>query len=66
MSLIVPAVGHGYEFKDQDILYRFVMDENDNERPGKKAYSEEDLDDVLLMLSRSGLDAQLRMALRKP
>lgn len=63
---VITQVGHGYEFKDQDILYRFVMDENDNERPGKEVYSEEDLDDVLLMLSRSGLDAQLRMALRKP
>ena len=66
MSLVIPLVGHGYEFKDQDILYRFVADENNNERLGKEAYSEEDLDDVLLMLSRSGLDAQLRMALRKP
>ncbi|RMX42304.1 hypothetical protein pdam_00009874, partial [Pocillopora damicornis] len=63
---VITQVGHGYEFKDQGILYRFVMDENDNERPGKETYSEEDLDDVLLMLSRSGLDAQLRMALRKP
>ena len=59
-------MGHEYEFKDQDILYRFVVDQNDSERPGNDSYSEEDLDDVLLMLSRTGLDAQLRMALRKP
>ncbi|KAJ7389806.1 Rap guanine nucleotide exchange factor 4 [Desmophyllum pertusum] len=43
----------------------FVVDEKQGERPGEEPYSEEDLDDVLLMLSRSGPDAQLRMALRK-
>ena len=33
--------------------------------PGDEEYTEEDLDDALLMLSRSGPDAQLRLALRK-
>jgi len=54
------------EFKDKDILYRFSVDEKEGERPGdEEEYTEEDLDDVLLMLSRSGPDAQLRLALRK-
>ena len=53
------------EFKDKDILYRFGVDAKDDERPGDEEYTEEDLDDVLLMLSRSGPDAQLRLALRK-
>lgn len=57
--------GSECEFKDKDILYRFGVDAKEDERPGDEEYSEEDLDDVLLMLSRSGPDAQLRLALRK-
>ena len=59
------AVGHECEFKDTDNLYRFAFDEEGSEGPGDGTYSEEDLDDVLMILSRSGPDAQLRMALRK-
>ena len=54
------------EFKDEDTLYQFVFDAKEAERPGDETYTEEELDDVLIMLSRSGPDAQLRMALRKP
>ena len=59
------AVGHECEFKDTDNFYRFAFDEEESEGPDDEAFSEEDLDDVLIILSRSGPDAQLRMALRK-
>lgn len=58
--------GSECEFKDKDILYQFSVDEKEEgEKPGDEEYTEEDLDDALLMLSRSGPDAQLRLALRK-
>ena len=63
--LFLFSVGHECEFKDTDNLYRFAFDEEGSEGPGEETYSEEDLDDVLIILSRSGPDAQLRMALRK-
>jgi len=63
--LFLFAVGHECEFKDTDNIYRFAFDEEESDGPGDGAYSEEDLDDVLIILSRSGPDAQLRMALRK-
>ncbi|XP_068744447.1 rap guanine nucleotide exchange factor 4-like isoform X2 [Montipora capricornis] len=53
------------EFKDKDILYRFAVDAWENNRPDDEKYTEEDFDEVVLMLSRSGPDAQLRLALRK-
>ena len=56
---------HECEFKDTDTLYQFAVDTKEGERPGDVTYTEEELDDVLIMLSRSGPDAQLRMALRK-
>lgn len=60
------SVEHECEFKDTDTLYQFVFDADEGEKPGNETYSEEDVDDVLIMLSRCGPDAQLRMALRKP
>ena len=60
--VFLPKVsGSECEFKDTDNLYRFSI----NEWPGNEVYAEEDLDDALLMLTRSGPDAQLRLALRK-
>jgi len=64
-AAVITHVGHECEFKDTDNLYRFAFDEEESDGPGDGAYSEEDLDDVLIILSRSGPDAQLRMALRK-
>lgn len=60
--VFLPIVsGSECEFKDSDNLYRFSI----NEWSGNEVYAEEDLDDALLMLTRSGPDAQLRLALRK-
>ena len=60
------SVFHEHEFKDKDLLYRFAVDESGCKEPERQQnYTEEDLDDVLLMLSKTGPDAQLRMALRK-
>ncbi|XP_073237204.1 rap guanine nucleotide exchange factor 4-like [Porites lutea] len=65
-GVITHVDGSECEFKDKDILYRFAVDEKEEgEKPGDEEYTEEDLDDALLMLSRSGPDAQLRLALRK-
>ncbi|KAL9966161.1 hypothetical protein ACROYT_G024197 [Oculina patagonica] len=63
---VIIHVDHECEFKDTDTLYQFAVDANKGQKPGDETYSEEDLVDVLIMLSRSGPDAQLRMALRKP
>ncbi|KAK2564970.1 Rap guanine nucleotide exchange factor 4 [Acropora cervicornis] len=60
-DIIINVSGSECEFKDTDNLYRFSI----NEWPGNEVYAEEDLDDALLMLTRSGPDAQLRLALRK-
>ena len=65
ISILFTVNSSECEFKDKDILYRFAVDEEEGERTGDEEYTEEDLDDVLLVLSRSGPDAQLRLALRK-
>lgn len=64
-TILSTVNGSECEFKDKEILYRFVVDEREGKEPGEDEFTEEDLDDVLLMLSRCGPDAQLRLALRK-
>lgn len=52
------------EFKDKCVFYHFTADES--EGTGLEEFCADDLEAVLLRLCRTGPDAMLRMALRKP
>lgn len=56
------------DFQDKYLFYRFLEDEQEDVPPPseeEKKESEEELQDTLLLLSRLGPDAHMRMILRK-
>jgi Rap guanine nucleotide exchange factor 4 len=65
----VNLVSQEHYFKDKYLFYRFSGDEDGSlVRPstGELAECEDQLADVILMLTQVGPDAMLRMILRKP